>query len=490
MPSRLCVLVVDDDTIIRKILSSVLEKKFKIIEASDYRSAVKAFDSNSIDIVVLDIEYNIKSSGPHSLQDGIDVLKYIRQRSVHVPVLMLSSIAELSKVISAMKAGANDYILKNDHEFQTVVPIKIQKVLEESLLKRSIDCLKINSNHEIVCKSVSMKKIMDEVSSVSDMNLLIEGDTGVGKTPVAYFANTMTTGSKNLRPFVRINCAGITKERMQDELFGHKKGAYTGADSDKPGLVELANWGDIFFDEVGELNKECQAGLLVFLDTGEYRRLGETNTRYSNTRVISATNRNLDDDVKAGTFRKDLYSRLAQCRIFIPPLRDRREDVVPIVRFYIQKFCGYQKECSQELWSFLNVQNWSEGNVRELRDTVRYMCLKSKDSEIIEMSHVNPKRWNIARNTTNVSLERSNQDIFLDNYQLKDRVFSLGYEEYVKHLEKIVLEKLALEENSMRSLAKKAKISTTKLYRKLKCHDVKINSARKKQKKRQMGLFG
>jgi DNA-binding NtrC family response regulator len=484
MPSKPCLLVVDDDSVIRSVLSSSLKTKFEIIEASDYKSAVDKFNLNSIDVVLLDIEYEINS------KNGLDVLKYIRAMFKHLPVLILSSVTDLSKIIEAMKLGASDYILKNEQELYRTLPIKIEKLLEQNLLKRSIDCLKTNLNHELVYKSFFIKNIIEEIESVPDMNILIEGETGVGKTPIAYFANSVATENSNIRPFVRINCGGFTKERMQDELFGHKRGAYTGASSDKPGLVELANGGDIFFDEIGELNKDCQAELLVFLDTGEYRRLGENNIRYSKCRIISATNRSLDEDVKSGNFRKDLYSRLSQCRFFIPPLRDRREDIVPVTKFYINKFCGYQKECSQELWSFLNAQSWSEGNVRELRDTVRYMCLKSKESDQIEMSHINPKRWNISRSSVNLNqIDKSDKDNFLDNYKVKDKVFSLGYEEYVKHLEKIVLQKLALEENSMRSLAKKVRLSTTKLYRKLKTHDVKMNSAKRKQKKKQLGLF-
>ncbi|MFH1728892.1 MAG: sigma 54-interacting transcriptional regulator [Pseudomonadota bacterium] len=211
---------------------------------------------------------------------------------------------------------------------------------------------------------------LDEIKEIEDMNLLIIGETGVGKTPIAQYANRVMTNGTD-RPFVRINCAGISKERMQDEMFGHKKGAYTGAECDKKGLVEIADGGDLFLDEIGDLPLDCQADLLMFLDSDEYRRVGETTLRCAKNRIIAATNKDLDNEVNEGRFRKDLYSRLSQYRVSIPPLRERKEDILPIMEYYINKYAGFNKPYSDEVKKAYLENDFCEGNVRELKDSVK-----------------------------------------------------------------------------------------------------------------------
>lgn len=475
-------LLVDDDIALRKSFSTILKSEYSVIEANGYESAIKALGKNTVDVAVLDIDYD-------GDKNGVDLLKQIKKLKSELPIIMFSSISDISKVVQCIKLGANDYVVKTAIDVEQALKLRVKSVLENSMLKKNIEALKRSSNqHLVVTNSPIIQNILTEIESIGEMNILLEGETGVGKTPIAYYANACLT-TNGERPFVRVNCAGLARERLQDELFGHKKGAFTGADTDRTGLVDLARGGDLFLDEVGELTPECQAELLIFMDTGEYRSLGDSNVKYANCRVISATNRDLEDEVYKGKFRKDLYSRLAQCKFIIPPLRDRREDVIAITKFYIEKLCGFAKDCTQEVWTFLNAQSWSEGNVRELRDTIRYMCNKSRDCAKIEMQHVNPKRWNINQRKISVKTPQVESDDFVDHHKVKDNVFNLGYEEYVQQIEKLVLERMATEEKSVRDLAKKAKVNNSKLRRKLKQHNISVNG-KKPGKRKQLILFG
>lgn len=236
-------------------------------------------------------------------------------------------------------------------------------------------------------KFIGNEKLRKYIEQCGTLRIMLVGETGVGKTPLARYSNKHL-GKEYPRPFEQINCAGLSFETFQDQLFGHKRGAFTGAVCDKRGLVELADGGDLFLDEIGEMPLQAQSLLLTFLDNQQYYRLGDDVKRTANIRIISATNRNLKDAIEKGTFRKDLYSRLAQVEIQVPSLRERRQDIIPLMEHYIELFTGTKKEYSMTVRDFFLNHRWIEGNVRELKDIVEYMCTMASQESIIEKKHL------------------------------------------------------------------------------------------------------
>lgn len=294
------------------------------------------------------------------------------------------------------------------------------------------------------------------------LRILFVGETGVGKTPFARYSNQIVSrreGGKK-RPFEQVNCACLNREQFQDILFGHKKGAFTSAISDKAGLVELAAGGDLFLDEIGEMSLEVQAHFLTFLDTMEYYRLGDDRKRKANVRVLCATNRDLKQMVSEGKFRKDLYSRISQVVVHIPALRHRASDIKSLVEFFIQSFTGIEKAYQPELVSLLENYSWEEGNVRELKDAVEYLCLMSQDSHIIEAAHLGDRY----RNPQGIVPTPG-----LSSTASLTEVYDSGLEGYLDRVEREVLRQLLANTNGcMETLARQLKTSRSTLYRRIK----------------------
>lgn len=292
------------------------------------------------------------------------------------------------------------------------------------------------------------------------LRILFVGETGVGKTPFARFSNElMSKADGTKRPFEQINCACLGREQFQDILFGHRKGAFTGAISDKQGLVELASGGDLFLDEIGEMPLDVQAHFLTFLDTMEYYRLGDDRKRKAKVRILCATNRDLREMVEQGRFRKDLYSRISQVVVKIPSLRQRASDLKPLVEHFICTFSGYRKPYQKELIALLEKHSWEDGNVRELKDAMEYLCLMSQDSEVVETRHLGDRY-----RSQNPSVTSGG---FIPAPSL-DEIQELGLEGYMDSLEKEVLKKLLCNaEGCMDTLAKALKTSRSTLYRRI-----------------------
>jgi DNA-binding NtrC family response regulator len=456
------ILIIDDDFIVRTTLSSLLSSRYELIEASNYAQAVDAFNKNEVSLIILDIFLNDERT-------GLDLLSEFRRLNNTAPVIMLSNSSDLETVIKCMKLGATDYIAKGNLDNYEDLAIKIHNCFRKEVETRVITSLERNFDEQnpVIFASKVIQRMLQEIESIDDMNILIEGETGVGKTPIARYANTFLSKKTNtVRPFVRVNCAGLSRERLQADLFGHKKGAFTGAVSDNKGLVELAKDGDLFMDEVGDMDPACQSELLTFLDSGEYRRVGDPVTRHSNCRIIAATNTNLKDRVDKGLFRKDLYSRLAQCRLTIPPLRDRKEDIKPVMEYYIEKYFGHSKPCSKEVMDVYLKHDWQEGNVRELRDAVKYMCVKARSEDTIGLAHLNSDYY---YSNTNLG------DIVINSNNIKNSVMDVGYDNYLDGIERMILDKLAKDEKSINGLSKKIKTSDVTLWRKFKKYNININ---------------
>lgn len=304
----------------------------------------------------------------------------------------------------------------------------------------------------IITESAEIKKYLKELEFIGETNILIEGETGVGKTPIARFANRVMGAN---RPFIRLNCGAISRENFCSELFGHVKGAYTGAYTSKRGLVEEAEGGDLFLDEIGDLSLPSQAVLLVFLDNGEFRRMGDNALRFANCRIICATNKDLTKMLREGSFRKDLYSRISHFRIEVPPLRERVEDIIPIAEWYFKKYLGDVK-IEENVKIYLKNLSYRTGNVRELIQIVK----------------------NLARKSINKKININFQDDLFKTYLESNRshiVYEIGYKNYMKLLEKQKLMEFKKNVKSMRTLAKDLKINYVTLTRRFKEFNISLN---------------
>lgn len=309
------------------------------------------------------------------------------------------------------------------------------------------------------------------VERALNLRILLYGETGVGKTPFAKYSNRIMSMDGATRPFEQLNCACLNPEHFQDILFGHKKGAFTGAIADKKGLVELADGGDLFLDEIGDMPLSTQAHFLTFLDSMEYYRLGDDRKRKANVRVICATNRDLKKMVEEGTFRRDLYSRISQVIVPIPALRERGSDVAALVNFFIEKYAGFRKPCDAELLATLTRQGWREGNVRELKDIVEYLCLVAKEDSCIRMSHLGDR---FLGSDSTAATEHMAAEVTTGI----EMVYQIGLDAYMERLEKGLLEKLLeVNDGCMEKMARSLKTSRSTLYRKLKKYESLLNGA-------------
>lgn len=318
---------------------------------------------------------------------------------------------------------------------------------------------------ELIGSNATFLQSKQLVEKAENLRILFYGETGAGKTPFAKYSNqVMNQIEGRTRPFEQLNCACLNPEHFQDLLFGHKKGAFTGAIADKKGLVELAEGGDLFLDEVGDMPLSTQAHFLTFLDSMEYYRLGDDRKRKAHVRILCATNRDLKKMVEEGSFRRDLYSRISQMIVPIPALRERKEDIAELTKFFVKKFAGFQKPVEPGVFEILREYSWTEGNVRELKDAVEYLCLVAKHDSVIRASHLGDRFLNGDGVSSDVLSTEAPRSI--------EVVYQIGLDAYMERLEKTLLEKLLeVNEGCMETLAKQLKTSRSTLYRKLKKHE-------------------
>lgn len=365
--------IIDDEEIARAGITLALKNTYHVHGFGTAEKALKALPQIRPDLVLLDIGLPGMS--------GIDALQIIKSDYPDVLVIMITAFEDVQTVVSAMKLGAYDYIIK-PLDMNGLI-ITVRNALETIALKKEIQQLQqkyIQQNLPmIVGESKPIRDILEVVAMVAqsaDTPVLILGQTGSGKELIA---QTIHYRSPNFNgPLITVNCAAIPKELIESELFGYEKGAFSGAHAAKPGLVEEAAAGTLFLDEVGDLSAEAQAKLLRFLETGEYFRVGGTRRLKVQTRVISATNRDLLAMAQEGTFRMDLYYRLAVVRIEVPSLNQRLEDIPLLAKFFLDRFTkkfgknftGLAPEAMEALQQF----NWT-GNIRELRNIIERAVL-------------------------------------------------------------------------------------------------------------------
>jgi len=383
VPQRKTILVVDDAEVIRTYLKNLLPMKgYDVLLAEDGLKAMELLNAGARpDVVVLDVMM------PGI--DGIETLRRIKQLMPEVPVIMLSVVGKAGTVVDAMNLGAADYINKPFEEEELEIALK--KVLEIENLKGDRDDLRERlREHEArertgslwaSDKMLRIKEILEQVSD-ADVTILIHGESGVGKEVVARTTHELSNRRENR--FVKVNCAALPEELLESELFGYERGAFTGASSRKAGKFEVASGGTMFLDEIGEMSPKLQAKLLQVLQDGEFSRLGGDTDVHVDVRVLAATNRNLEEMVRKGAFREDLYYRLNVVNVWIPPLRERREEI-PVLADHFRQL--YSAKYGRELGSisdrlmrgFLDY-GWP-GNVRELENMVkRIVVLQSEDA--------------------------------------------------------------------------------------------------------------
>ena len=373
--------IVDDDADMREVLSLALEPKYQVKTFSTAGSAIEAIRDEPPDLVLLDI----------GLPDisGVDALSEIKKLTPDVLVIMVTATTDINTAISTMKLGASDYMVKPinvealDVSVRNVLDkIRLRKevqVLQENYLKENIPCFVGESN-----AIQDVMQFVDKVAKAIDTPVLILGETGTGKELIASAIHYKSPSFNG--PFLTLNCSAIPKDLIESELFGYEKGAFTGAKAaGKKGLVEQAADGTLFLDEVGDLSLEAQAKLLRFLEEGEYYRVGGTRKLRIRTRVVSATNKDLDTMIEKEFFRRDLYYRLAVIKVEVPSLNKRRDDIVPIARHFLAEFSNKHGRSfsgfSPETEGLLKSHNW-QGNIRELRNLVERGILVGQGPEL------------------------------------------------------------------------------------------------------------
>jgi two-component system nitrogen regulation response regulator NtrX len=360
------ILVVDDEAAIRESLRMTLEYEgYEFLAAATGQEALSVAERESPDLVLLDV----KMPG----MDGIDVLDRLRAMNDSIPVLVISGHGTISTAVEATKKGAFDFIEKPFASERVLVSIR--NALDQRRLRDENRTLKraVEVRHQMIGESAALKQVMAAIGRAAPTNatVLIQGESGVGKELVARTIHRNSLRSRER--FVQVNCAAIPEELIESELFGHEKGSFTGATEKQVGKFEQADRGTIFLDEVGDMSAKTQAKVLRVLQEGEVERLGSARTIKVDVRVIAATNKNLEEEIEKGTFREDLYFRLAVIPIFVPPLRERPDDIALLVRHYMDAFSRENnqrpKRLTQAALEALQRHRW-KGNIRELRNTV------------------------------------------------------------------------------------------------------------------------
>ncbi|MEK6621224.1 MAG: sigma-54 dependent transcriptional regulator [Planctomycetota bacterium] len=381
------VLIIDDDIKLCHVLSIVINKAgYTTYTANDGRAGIEMFHKESPAVVVLDL----RMSG----MDGIEVLKQIKKISSETPVIIITAYSRVQSAVEAIKLGAYDYLSKPFDNDEIV--ITVQRAIKERAMQQEIHALKAQLNHamplfEQMGHSDAIIKLNELVDRVAPTNftVVLYGETGSGKEVVArYIHNRSPRGDK---PFVVVDCGSIPETLIESELFGYEKGAFTGADRQKPGQFENASGGTLFLDEIGNLPVSMQNKLLRALQERQVRRLGGDKETAVDVRVVVAGNERLESLVKSGRFRMDLYQRLNEFHIEIPPLRKRKDDIVFLSKWFLdatntelnKHVHGFTKEALDRLLAY----NWP-GNVRELRNVIRRAVLLS--SEMIEPAYLPP----------------------------------------------------------------------------------------------------
>ena len=393
------VLVVDDEKNILNTIGICLESiGIDATLCAKPQDVLHLLQENIFDIAFIDLKM--------SPMDGIEILSEIKQYSPNTTVIIMTAHGSVDTAIVAIKKGAHDYLQK-PFDFEEL-KLFTQKVLAHHQLVHEVAELReelasMQGSGEIITRNRAMIEQLDIAARVAEstISILVEGESGTGKELVAHYIHQKSNRAD--KPFVKVNCAAIPEQLLESELFGHVRGAFTGALKDRQGRFEMADSGTIFLDEIGELSSSIQSKLLRVLQTKDFERVGENVTRKVDVRVISATNRNLDEALKEGIFREDLFYRLNGVRIKLPPLRERPEDIPLLIHHFLKKFSKDRDiKISPEADIVLRSYRWS-GNVRELENVIERAALLAANG-VIEPVHL-PEEISYSTSPNALSLE-------------------------------------------------------------------------------------
>jgi DNA-binding NtrC family response regulator len=376
MDANAKVLILDADSDLKKeVFASWSLPDTELIESSGGQAAIRLLSEG--DVAVLFLSTDLLTI------DNLDIPALARERNPGIEIFILSGVRDTAKAEQAVQRGAHSFLIK---------PINVklleslaQKALTRSVSRRNVRELQEHVLEDLLGSSPGMKKILKTLLKVAPTNstLLISGESGTGKEFVSNVVHRLSTRSDE--PFVAVNCAAIPENLVEAELFGSKRGSYTGSVADKKGLIEMADKGTLFLDEIGELSLQTQVKLLRFLQEKEVRRVGETETRHVDTRVIAATNRDLHQAIAEGTFREDLYYRLSVFHITLPPLRERRNSIPSLIRTFVKKYAAQQKKeihgMAKAAQAALMTYDYP-GNIRQLENIIEHAVTLCEGEEI------------------------------------------------------------------------------------------------------------
>jgi len=369
------ILIIEDEAAIRRVLLRILSEEnsnYKVSETEDGVQGINLVENENFDLILCDIKM--------PKMDGIEVLTQIKKIKPEIPVIMISGHGDLDTAVHSMRLGAFDYISKPPDLNRLLNTVRIaldskQLFVENKRLKK-----KVQKKYEMIGKSPSITHIKEMIEKVapSDARVLITGANGSGKELVAHWLHEKSLRNKG--PLIEVNCAAIPSELIESELFGHKKGSFTGASKDRAGKFETANNGTLFLDEIGDMSLSAQAKVLRALQESEISRVGSDQNIKVNVRVIAATNKDLQKEISKGNFREDLYHRLAVILIQVPLLNERRQDIPLLIQHFSKKISEEQgticKEFSKNAITMLQKYDWT-GNIRELRNVIERLIILS-----------------------------------------------------------------------------------------------------------------
>ncbi len=448
------VLIVDDEESIRNSLAGVLmDEDFSILKAEDGMKALEIIRKEAPEVVLLDIWM------PGI--DGIETLTRIKKRYPEIQVIMISGHGNIETAVRATKLGAFDFIEKPLSLDKVMLAIShaldFRRLAEENLLLRQ----EIDERYEIIGKSQLIQTVRERIAKVAptDSWVLITGENGVGKELVARAIHRES--HRRGKPFVGVNCAAIPEELIESELFGHEKGAFTGATSRKKGKFDLADKGTLFLDEIADMSLKTQAKILRILQEQKFERVGGEKTIDVDVRVIAATNRKLEDEIQRGRFREDLYYRLNVIPIHVPALRERKEDILLFVEYFLYDFSGRsgkeRKDILPEALELLQGNDWP-GNVRELKNMIERLVIMAP-GRTIEVSDL-PDSF---RRQTESAAE---SEFFPDKESLKEAT--------VRFEREFISKKLTQNDGNISKTAERIGIARRNLHRKIRQFGIQV----------------
>lgn len=375
------ILIIDDEEKLRNLLSRIIKLEgFIVTEAGTIKAGTKLLEKEPFDVVLCDVKL------PDG--NGVDFVKEIKPKYPSVEIILLTAYGNIPNGVQAMKNGAFDYITKGDDN-DKIIPL-LQRAMEKAALQKRIEQLeeqvgKRYGFDSILGESAIIKEAITLAKKVAptEATVLLLGETGTGKE---VFAQAIHNESKRAgKPFMALNCSAFSKEILESELFGHKAGAFTGANKDKRGLLEEADTGTLFLDEIGEMHIELQSKLLRVLETNEFIKVGDTKPTKVSVRIITATNRDLQQDVQDGKFREDLFYRLNVFTISLPALRDRKKDIRVLAEHFLKMFALKTNQridgMSREFEAQLLKHNW-KGNIRELKNVMERAVILNEGTQL------------------------------------------------------------------------------------------------------------